>query len=138
MYMLNKNTLGAKKPWGQSEAAIKWLYMRPKCMISEELHRVQIGNLLVLKMLYGNLRNISDLIIQLQSFKGYSHNLIYMIGYVTWPPFKPGACRPSGGARLVSWNCFCLRSQCVCVYVCVCGCVSAPEGINNYSREINP
>ena len=28
--MLNKNTLGAKKLRGQSEAAIKWLYMRPK------------------------------------------------------------------------------------------------------------
>ena len=32
--MLNKNTLGAKKLQGQSEAAIKWLYMRPKCVIS--------------------------------------------------------------------------------------------------------
>ena len=27
IYMLNKNTLGAKKLRGQSEAAIKWLYM---------------------------------------------------------------------------------------------------------------
>ena len=32
--MLNKNTLGAKKLRGQSEAAIKWFYMRPKCVIS--------------------------------------------------------------------------------------------------------
>ena len=43
--MLNKTTLGAKKLWGQSEAAIKWLYMQPK-FTEEELHRVQIGNLL--------------------------------------------------------------------------------------------
>ena len=34
IFMLNKNTLGAKKPRGQSEAAIKWLYMLPKCVIS--------------------------------------------------------------------------------------------------------
>ena len=32
--MLNKNTLGVKKLRGQSEAAVKWLYMRPKSLIS--------------------------------------------------------------------------------------------------------
>ena len=32
--MLNKNTFGAKKLLGQPEAAIKWLYMRLKYVIS--------------------------------------------------------------------------------------------------------
>jgi len=39
--------------------------------------------------------------------------------------FKPGACRPLAGVRLVFWNCFCPQ----CEHVCVC--VSAPEAINN-------
>ena len=38
--------------------------------------------------------------------------------------FKPGVHRPSADTLMVSWNCFCSRSQ----YVCVC--VSTPEAIN--------
>ena len=38
---------------------------------------------------------------------------------------KPGVCQPLAGVRLVSWNCFCLQRQ----YVCLRVCVSAPEAI---------
>ena len=33
--------------------------------------------------------------------------------------FKPGAHRPVAGARLVSYNCFCV-DVCMCVCLCVC------------------
>ena len=58
--------------------------------------------------------------------------------------FKPGACWPKDGARLVSWNCFCPRCRYVCVCACACACmsacymcVSAPEAINYIHMILN-
>ena len=48
---------------------------------------------------------------------------------------KLGARRPKAGARLVYLKSLLCGCMCVCVCVCVDVCVSAPQAMNNYSRE---
>ena len=52
--------------------------------------------------------------------------------------FKPGACQPSAGARLVAFVWEVSACVCVCVCECVCVCVSVcvSLAIKNYSREM--
>ena len=55
---------------------------------------------------------------------------IFLLFYKTITIFKPGA-------RLVYLKSLLCGCMCVCVCVCVCVdvCVSAPQAMNNYSRE---
>ena len=79
--------LGCKKLRGQSEAAIKWLYMQPNVWYlakAKNYTKYRYVTYWYWKCcmhlpLFKNVnKNIYDLIIQLQSFKGYSHNLIWL------------------------------------------------------------
>ena len=46
-------------------------------------------------------------------------------------------CMPAEGRHMPGFLKLLLSVKSVCVHVCLCVCVSAPEAINNYSHEMN-